>query len=644
MSDLRSRQEAALEAALRKTRESVLTPPLQLTLSEWSTKYLYLSPEASALPGRFRFERAIFQKEVFDTLSDPAYRKVVIMAASQTMKTQALLAYIGYAMHVDPAPILVVQPSIKMSKSFSKDRIDTMIRDVKQLRERVSDSKKRDGGNTSMHKLFPGGALTIATANSPSDLAARPVRYLFLDETDRYEPTAEGDPIQIAQARTTTFWNSKQVLVSSPGDEEISRIAHEYNLSDKRIFMVPCHACGEDQELQWRQVKWQDHKPHTAHYYCVGCETPWTDQQRNQNVMKGRWVKTNPNSNVAGFHISALYSSFKTIPELVEEFLASKDDPEQLKVFVNTRLAETWKNDATAVGDIQWLNRMEDYTPQTISENVLFITAGLDVQVDRLEMEVVGWGVGDESWSLEYYVIQGDPTSPTPWMQLDNILSNVYTRTDGVKMKINATCIDTGGTATQDVLNFAAKNGHRNVFPIKGMPGPKPIMHKKSRHFRKGGRFYPVGVDTAKERLYQQLKIDKPGPGYCHFPSTYGEEYFAGLTSEKYIVKYRKGHPYKIWFKKPSVRNEPLDCRVYAIAARQTITMNLDKRAEQLKAAVKKAEEVVLEQTPVEKGLAPETKTEQPQVIAPPVNVATPQTNVRPGRPPRNSGWMGGFR
>lgn len=642
MSELVQRQEAALLARLAKVARDVLIPPPRMSLSEWATSYLYLSPEASALPGRFRFDRAIFQKEVFDELSNPLTRKVVIMAASQTMKTQSLLAYIGFIMHLDPAPILVVQPTIKMSKSFSKDRIDTMIRDVKFLRERVSDSKKRDGGNTSMHKLFPGGALTIATANSPSDLAARPVRYLFLDETDRYEPTSEGDPIQIASARTTTFFNSKTVLVSSPGDEEISRINHEYNLSDKRIFMVPCHVCGEDQELSWKQVKWQDGNPYTAHYYCRGCETPWTDQQRNQNVMKGRWVKTNPASPIAGFHISALYSSFKTIPEIAAEFIAVKDDPEQLKVFVNTRLAETWKSDATAVGEIQWLNRMEDYTPERIPDGVLFITAGLDVQVDRLEMEVVGWGVGDESWSLEYFVIQGDPTSPTPWMQLDGILSTIYTRADGVKMKINATCIDTGGTATQDVINFCAKNGSRNVFPIKGIAGPRPIMLKKSRHFRKGGRFYPVGVDTAKERLYQQLKIDKPGPGYCHFPDRYGDEYFQGLTSEKYIVKYRKGHPYKIWFKKPSVRNEPLDCRVYAIAARQTISMDVSKRAEQLKAGLIKKAEAVVEQTPPEKQEGLPVPVAPPPVIVPPTPT-TPMPN-RPRRPPRGHGWMSGLK
>jgi phage terminase large subunit GpA-like protein len=354
--------------------------------------------------------------------------------------------------------------------------------------------------------------------------------------------------------------------------------------------------------------------------------------------MLGRWVKTNPASPIAGFHISALYSSFKTIPELVYEFLSSKDDPEQLKVFVNTRLAETWKSDATSVGEINWMMRVEDYTQDSIPEGVLFVTAGIDVQVDRLEMEVVGWGILDESWSLEYIVIQGDPTSPTPWMQLDNILGNVYTRTDGLKMKINATCIDSGH-CTQDVINFARKNAQRNVFPIKGRQGPLPIMSKKSKHYAKGGRFYTVGTDTAKERVYSHLRVEKPGPGYSHFPSRYGDDYFQGLTSEKYIIKYKRGHPFKQWFKKPSVRNEPLDTRVYAMAARQTITMNLEKRAEQLKESVKKATETVLEQTPVEK------IEEAPSVVAAQIakNVGTPQTNNRPRRPPRGSGWMSGM-
>jgi len=597
MSTIKAIQEEALLNRLTNAAHEVLSPPPTLRLSEWAEQRLYLSPEASALPGRFRFERACYQRDVFDALSDSDIRKVVIMAASQTMKTQSILTFIGFIIDLDPAPVLVVQPTLKMAKTFSKDRIDTMLRDVSSLKGKVADKRERDGGNTAMHKVFAGGALTIATANSPSDLAARPIRYLFFDEVDRYEPTTEGDPVEIAEKRTTTYWNSKEVLVSSPGDEEISRIAKEYEKSDKRVFMVPCHSCGAEQQLTWKGVKWLKGQPETARYECEHCQTMWDDIQRNTNVSYGRWVRTNPSSKVAGFHISAMYSSFITLPELAAEHLSAKDDNEQRKVFINTRLAETWKNDATTVSDINWLNRLEAYTPQTLPDEVLLITAGVDVQIDRIEAEVVGWGIGDESWSIEYLVIMGDPTSQAPWDQLGQHLGTVYRRNDGTGLKINATCVDTGGTATQDVINFA-RNHKNNVFPIKGVAGQgRAIFLKRAARFRTGSRYYQVGVDQAKVRLYQQLQIEKPGIGYCHFPNKYDDYYFDGLTSEKYVVKYKRGHPYKVWFKKPNVRNEPLDCRVYAMAARFSITLDMKKRSDALqqKAAERKDTKVVEE-------------------------------------------------
>jgi len=582
-------QEEALLNRLRVSAARILAPPPQLHLDEWSEQYLYLSAEASALPGKFRFDRAPFQREVFRTLSDNSIRKVVIMAASQTLKTQAVLAYLGYIVHLDPGPILIVQPNNKMAHTFSKDRVDTMLRDVPQLKGRIADKRKRDGGNTALHKTFTGGAMTIATAGSPSDLAARPIRFLFFDETDRYGPTTEGDPINIASARTTTFWNHKHVLVSSPGDEDISRINAEYENSDKRVYYVPCHECGEEQVLEWKQVKWEKDKPETAAYHCANCETAWSDQQRNLNIAKGRWVASNPTKTTAGFWVSALYSSFKTIPDLAKEFLEAKTDPEQLKTFVNTRLAQTWKNASVTIGDIPFLNRLENYTTESIPDGVLLITAGIDVQDNRLEMEIVGWGIGDESWSLEYITIMGNPTSPAPWTQLEQVLDKKYKREDGLPMIINAAAIDTGGSATQDVNNWVAKQ-KRNVLPIKGFAGAgKAIFPKKYGHYRKGGRFYAVGVDTAKERIYTHLQIKEPGPGYCHFPSGYNEVYFEGLTSERYQIKYKKGHPYKVWEKKNAVRNEPLDCRVYATAARMSFnTLDLTRRREALKKKLEK--------------------------------------------------------
>lgn len=598
MSLLTNRQENNLKRALVEVRQLTLRPPPQLTLSQWCEEYLYLSPESSALPGRFRFDRAEFQREVFDELSAPDNNKVVIMAASQILKTQALLALVGYIIHLDPGPILSVQPTLKMANTFSKDRIDTMIRDTKALKGKVADKRVRDGGNTTMHKTFPGGALTIATANSPADLAARPIRYLLFDETDRYGTTDEGNPIDIAEKRVSTFWNSKIVHVSSPGDEETSSINKEFLLSDQRYYIVPCPDCGHEQQLIWSQVKWEKDHPETTHYECSACKSQWNDQQKNDAVAKGHWEATNPHGRFPGFNLSALYSSFRTLRSLVEEFIDAKDDPESLKVFINTRLASVWKSDIKTMDDLEFLSRLEHYTPEKLPEQILLITAGVDVQVDRLEMEVVGWGKGDESWSIEYVTIQGNPTSPAPWLQLEQYLTKKYTRTDGLELNINAFCIDVGGTATNDVFAFANKHMKRNVYPIKGIGGPgKPLFPRKFKRWAKTGwRFYGLGVDTGKERIYNFLRIDTPGPGYCHFPDGYTEEYFDGLTCERYEVVKKKGQNIKQWFNPPGKRNEPFDCRNYAMAARYSFNINMDRREDALKAKLTKKSEAEVKQ------------------------------------------------
>lgn len=616
-------QSNLLRERLIKARQRALTPPPDLTLSEWAEEFFYLSPESSSLPGKFRFDRAPFQREVFDALSDGSTKKVVIMSSSQIMKTQALLCYIGYIIHLDPASVLLVQPTSKMAQSFSKDRVDTMLRDVPILKGRVRDKRERDSDNTIFHKAFPAGHLSIATAGSPSDLASRPIRYLLLDEVDRYGPTDEGDPVTIARARTTTFWNAKEVMVSSPTDEGISRIAQEYAASDRRVFMVPCNECGTFQQLVWEQVKWEEKHPESAYYECQHCKAQWDDAQRNHNVRHGHWEKTNPDSSTAGFHINNIYSSFKTLGELASSFVLAKQDPEQLKAFINTQLAQTWKTQAQSVSDIAWLNRLEKYDANTVPNGVGLITAGVDTQLDRLECEVVGWGVADESWSLDYLVIHGNTNSPAPWEQLAQVLDRVFTRQDGLKMRINAMCIDAGGTAPQEVFAFARKNSARNVYAIKGLSGDgKLIFPKRHSRWKGGHRFYGIGVDVAKEKLYNLLSLKDVGPGYCHFPTDRDEFYFQGLTAEQYTVKYKRGHPYKVWEKKQGVRNEPLDCRVYSMAARYSFNLDMKKRMETLS---KKAQEVVKEAPVADSVVKVATPDQKPQTLAKPTRSRLPR-------------------
>lgn len=629
---VRQQQVNLLNESLIRAKQRALQPPPELTLSQWSEEYMMLSPESSALPGKFRFDRAPFQREVMDAMTDDSIRKVVIMSASQILKTQVMLNFIGYIISNDPAPILIVQPTGKMAQSFSKDRVDAMLRDVPILKGRVKDKRERDSGNSILHKLFPAGALSIASAGSPSDLASRPIRYLLCDETDRYQPGEEGDPISLARARTTTFWNAKEVLVSSPTDDTISRIASEYQVSDRRIFAVPCNACGAFQQLLWEQVKWESDQPDTAYYECVHCQEHWDDQQKNYNISYGHWEKTNPEATTAGFHISNIYSSFKTLKDLVSNFLIAKKDQEQLRAFINTQLGQTWKTEATTVGEINFLNRLEAYDANTIPNTVGLITAGVDTQMDRLECEIVGWGVGDESWSIEYHVIHGNTNSPAPWVQLADLLDKIYTRKDGLTLKVNAMAIDAGGTAPQEVFAFAKKYAKHNVYAIKGVAGEgKLIFPKKYRRWKGGQRFYPVGVDSAKEKLYSQLALKEPGAGYCHYPTTYDEFYFRMLTAETYVIKYRRGHPYKVWSLKQGTRNEALDCRVYAMAARYSFNLDMTRRMEMLE---KKAIDVIKSPIQEEDDLSPKIVPES----------LRPETLVKKRKPiRRTSGGMRDF-
>lgn len=522
-----------------------------------------------------------------DACSDPAVKEVVVMCGAQLGKSEMLLNTIGYHMAHDPAPILMMQPTVDMAQSFSKDRVTAgLLRSTPCLREKVKDSKAKDANNTTLHKVFPGGALSLVGANSPSSLASRPIRVVLCDEVDRYPPSAgeEGDPISLAKRRAATFWNRKIILVSTPTNKGASRIEDAYAESDQRKFFVPCHDCGHEHEMIWGNVRWEDDNPKTAVYVCPDCGSAWGDGERRRAVSKGRWVTSKPFNGVAGFHLNALYSPWSVLTDAVEEFLAAKRDPMRLKTFVNTFLGETWEDQGEGVDDYLVAQRREIY--DGIPEDVVLLTAGVDVQDDRLEVEVLGWAAGEESWQIDYHVLYGDPSSPRLWSQLDEILLATYDHPSGEPMIVRATCVDSGGHHTRAVYNYAKTRAGHRVFAIKGVGGEgKPIVGRPSKNNIGKVPLYPVGVDTAKELHYARLKIDEPGPGYCHFPMKRDEEYFRQLTAEKQVIKYHKGYPARTWIK-TRTRNEALDVRVYAISAFHILNVNIDSVARRFYANV----------------------------------------------------------
>ena len=563
-----------------------------MKVSEWADRYRQLSSESAAEPGKWNSDIAPYQKAIMDAVNDPNIEIVVVMSSAQVGKTEIINNIVGYYIHQDPAPMLVVQPTEKLAESWSTDRLAPMLRDSEVFRNLVKDPRARDSGNKILYKRFPGGHITMAGSNSPSSLASRPVRLVLCDEVDRYPVSAgsEGDPVNLAKKRATTFWNRKIVLTSTPTIKDLSRIEAAYNQSDQRRYYVACPSCGEYQTLKWSQVKWDKdkidnksiNKPETAHYVCEinGCVLTNTD--KNAMLKNGEWRAENEFSNIAGFHLNELYSPWVSWSKIVAEFLKAKLLPETLKTWVNTTLGETWEDQGDSVDDNSLLARKENWGDTAPSE-VLIITAGVDVQNDRLELEIVGFGKDSESWSLDYRIIYGDPARPELWQDLDAILEKAIEHKSGTILRIACVCIDSGGHHTQSVYAYCKKRQLRRVFAIKGSSiAGKPIVSRPSVSNRMRVKLFSIGTDTAKEMIYSRLKITELSAGYCHFPADRDEQYFKQLTAEKLVTHYHKGFPVRKWEKPKGRRNEALDCRVYALAALHILNPDLECLAKKM--------------------------------------------------------------
>ena len=525
-----------------------------------------------------------------DAISEPNVDTVVMMSSAQVGKTELLLNLVGYHIHLDPGPILMVQPTKEMAETFSKDRLAPMIRDTPVLASKIKSPKSRDSGNTLQHKRFPGGQISLMGANSPSDLSSRPIRIVLCDEVDRYPASAgtEGDPVSLAVKRTNNFANRRILLMSTPTIKGISRIEKAFFESDQRHYHVPCPHCGEFQTLQWELIRWQQDKPDTAIHACKTCGCEIEESARPDMLAKGKWIAENPSSQIAGFHINELYSPWRTWEQVVKAYLiAKKGGSETLQTWFNTVLGKTWEMEGEGVDGNQLLLRREKY-PGQVPDGAKVITVGVDVQDDRLEAEAVGWSKDKESWSLDYQVFHGDPGQSEVWDELDNWLFSDWLTPTKHRLKVSSAFVDSGGHHTQRVYEYCRDRVRKGVFAIKGRSGlGRPIISSASRVGLGSGQravyLYTGGVDTAKEQLYSRLQIEEPGPGYCHFPLNdppYNEQYFDQLTAERLTTHYIKGSSAFKWVLPSGKRNEALDCRVYATAALERIFSQFDRAAE----------------------------------------------------------------
>jgi phage terminase large subunit GpA-like protein len=534
-----------------------------------------------------------------DAISDPQIETIVVMCSSQVGKTEMLLNTVGYYIHHDPSPILVVQPTIKMAETFSKDRLAPMLRDTPALKGRIRDPRERDSGNTIDHKVFDGGHITLSGSNSPASLSSRPIRVLLVDELDRFDESIgakerkEGDPLSVVRIRTARFWNRKIVIVSTPTVKGASRIAQAYAETDQRKCLVPCPECGEAQALKWEQVRWDKdigkdgktakHHPETAHYVCEHCGALWDDVTRWNALRQCFWRATAPFNGSAGFGgVWEAYAFGSRLSDVVRRFLSDKNDPSRLQTFVNTVLGQEWEEFGETVAAGSLIQRVEAYDDKSLPGGIAILTAGVDIQDDRLEAQIIGWGPNEESWVAWYEVIPGDPAQPHIWKELDGLLLSSFQREDGRQMKITAACVDTGGHHGEMAISFCKARRIRKIYPTKGMAGPKPVWPMRASRTKTNEQIYMVGVDTAKDTIYGRLKISDSGPGFVHFPAldSIDNNYFDQLTSERVATRFREGRPYRVWVLEKGKRNEALDTFVLALAARKSLPRHIERNFE----------------------------------------------------------------
>lgn len=498
-----------------------------------------------------------------DAVSDPSVETVVVMSSAQVGKTEVISNVIGYHVHQDPSPILAVMPTLEMAEAYSKDRLAPMVRDTAALAALIADARSRDSGNTLLHKRFPGGHITLAGSNSPASLASRPVRLVLCDEVDRFPVSAgtEGDPVNLARKRATTFWNRKFILTSTPTIKGASRIEAAFEASDQRRYHVPCPHCEALQPLAWKQLRWPDGEPGAARYVCVECGAEIDHARKLWMLERGEWVSEAPFRGTAGFHLSELYSPWRSWGQMAQDFLDAKRLPETLKTWINTALGEPWEEDGEAVDDTGLLARREPYTLDEVPREVRLVVAGIDVQDDRLEVTLLG-AAADELWVLGHVILWGRPAEALVWRDLDELLA----RRHGPHAVVCA-ALDSGGHNAGQVYAYARQRAARRVYAVKGVAGMgRPAVSRGSKVGREQVRLFLVGVDTVKAALLGRLKVTTPGPGYIHFAGDLDEEWFAQLTAEKMVRRWVRGQMRIEWVKQRP-RNEALDCMVYAMAA-----------------------------------------------------------------------------
>lgn len=605
-----SNLNAVAEAVLRATVN--LVPPADILPSVWAENNVRI-PVGNAKPGPIRFDNAPPQRGMIDVIKEPGIRRVSYKLAAQLGKTTIQQCITGYHIEHEPKSQIFAQPSQGDIQTFQETKLRPMLDANPKIAKKMAKQRGREGVNNSRMISYIGGWLMFCWSGSPKTARGRSAPVIHQDEIDGYDPLPEGDFGELLAQRAASFGDEAlRTESSTPTIEGASRIDTAFQEGDQRRYFVPCPHCGHAQVLKWENVTWhgrqstgiddaeedmnKEHLPETAAYVCEDCGALWDDGQRIVAIREaekkgGGWRAAKPFRGHASFHAPEMLSTFRRLRDIVQSYL-DKLSLGDMQSFVNVSLAEVYAEKGEKADPTGLQARAEVYRAE-VPAGGLYLTAGVDMQMDRLECEVVAWGLGEEHWSIGYYVLWGDPLHQDVWDDLDDLLAGTYQHESGAVMPISAACLDTGGTSgmTQAAYDWLKGKTGRRIFGIKGVPGwGRPIVEKPQR--KQSGKnarkvdLFLVGVDEAKLVVMRRLAATvgagekTGGPGYSHTPSDRDPEWYKQVTAEKLVLRYVKGQPVREWHKPDRARNEALDCRVYATAALKIMNPSFKRLAE----------------------------------------------------------------
>jgi phage terminase large subunit GpA-like protein len=563
-------------AKIETHARTFLLPPVKLKLSDWLENNIRLPEGITALPGPLRLWP--FQREIADAIGDPEIERVTLVKGVRIGFSTLVNGAIGSYVANDPAPIMLLLPTESDCRDAVVSDIDPLFDASPALSGLLSADSTDETSlrNTLLSRRFPGGFLKVVAARSPRNLRRHTVRILFADEIDGMEKTAEGSPLRLAERRTMSFANRKIVFGSTPTLLDASHVLRAYAESDQRIYECPCPKCDAFTDIKWANIEWEEGKPETAAFRCPHCRELISERLKPQMVAMGRWRVTKPEvKGHAGFKLNALVSliAMANWSRLATEFIAAKEDPEELQTFINTILAEGWSEAGAELDETALQGRAETFGLENIPIEVLVVTAGVDVQDDRLECTITGWSREGVCFVLGHIVIWGSVEDDTTWIELDELLCSRWKHPLGGVIGVDACAVDSGDN-TDKVYSFCFPRLRRRVMAIKGMAGPRPSIKVSVGKIKGGGRLWLVGVDTLKATVFNKLSR---GIG-IRFSNSLEATYYDQLASEKRVVRYSRGQPHRRFERIGGKRAEALDALIYATAARAAVPVQLDAR------------------------------------------------------------------